>query len=150
MKYKRWYCLDHAYTHKVNYIDDVFDLKRFKKRSFTDFKELLNMPKEREAKQKAKNVLTSFLKTLAQDIIVKNEIFVLPCVNFGYIKITNTADPRRKDYFYDIESEGKIFTPKLTLDNRVVKMNKKHYKLRFNQNLRIQMMNLIKSGHKYM
>lgn len=149
MKYKRWCSLFHGHTFKVNYIDDVLDLERFTKRSFTDFKGLLGMPREREAKQKAKDVLTSFLKVLAQDLIVNNEIFIFPVRNFGYVKITNTANPRRKDYFYDIESEGKIFTPKLTLDNRLLKINKKHYKLRFNQVLRIQMMNLIQSGHKY-
>ena len=149
MKYKRWESNGFGYTFKINYIDDVLDLKRFEKRSFKSFKEVLKLKQEREASQIAKNVFTSFLKAVAHDLIVNNEIFVFPIPSFGYIKISNTANPKRKGYVYDIESDGKIWTPKLTLDKTLLKRNKKHYKLRFNQNLRLQMCDLIMSGHKY-
>lgn len=149
MKYKRWESFGFGYTFKINYIDDVLNVERQKKRSFTDFKELLGLHREREAKQKAKDVFTDFLKLLADDLIDNNEIFVFPKRGFGYIKIANTANPRRKDYFYDIESEGKIFTPKLLLDKSVLRITRKHYKLRFNQNLRIKMYLKISQGHKY-
>lgn len=149
MKYKRWESFGFGYTFKVNYLDDVLDLNRFKKRSFKDFKELLDKPTEREAKKLAKDVFTSFLKLLVVDLIENNEIFILPIRNFGYIKISNTANHRRKDYVYDIMSDGKIWTPKVFLHERVIKRNKKHIKLRFNQKIRIRMAELIQSGHKY-
>lgn len=149
MKYKRWEAFGFGYSFKINYIDDVFDLERFKKRSFKNFKELLGKPTEREAKQIAKNVFTSFLKLMVDDLIENNEIFVFPIRTFGYTKISNTANTRRKDYVYDILSDGKIWTPKLFLDERILKNNKKHFKLRFNQNIRNRMRELIESGHKY-
>ena len=149
MKYKRWEKFGFGYSFRINYIDDVLDLDRFKKRSFKDFKELLGKPTEREAKQIAKNVLTSFLKLVVTDLIENNEIFIFPLKDFGYVKISNTANPRRKDYFYDILSEGKIWTPKLFLNKDLIKKNKKHYKFRFTQEIRIRMAELIKSGHKY-
>jgi len=149
MKHKRWENRGFNYTYRVNYLDDVLDIDRFKKRKFTDFKELFKTNRERKAKKLGKDIFTDFLKLLSQDLIENNDIFVFPEKNFGYIKVTNTANSNRKDYRYNIESEGKIFTPRIKLDNRLLKRNKKHYKVRFNQKLRHKMYELITDGHKY-
>jgi len=149
MKYKTWEAYGNQFTYKVNLLDDVLDLTRFKNRPFVDFKEVLKMPREREAKKLAKDVFTFFLKRLAEDLIYENDIFVLPLPSFGYIKVANTANPRRKDYFYDIESDGKIWTPRIKLDPMNIRRTKKHYKVRFNRDLRNKMQDLIESGHKY-
>lgn len=149
MIYKQFTNDEISYAFKVNSISDVLDLNRFNKRSFSSFKELLKMKRETEAKKLAKDILVSFLKKLSQDLIVENNIYIFPSPKFGYIKVSNTADSSREDYVYDIESDGKIFTPKLRIDPKLVLRNKKHYKLRFNGTLRMQMFNLIQNGHKY-
>jgi hypothetical protein len=149
MRYEQFTSGDISYAYKINTISDVLDLKRFKKRSFNNFKELLKKNTEVEAKKLARDVFVSFLKKLSQDLIVENDIFVFPAPGFGYIKISNTADANREDYVYDIESNGKIWTPRMKLDPNIVKRNKKHYKLRFNEKLRNQMFELIQNGHKY-
>ena len=66
MKYKTWEAYGNQFTYRVNLLDDVLDLTRFKNRSFTDFKEVLKMPREREAKKLAKDVFTFFLKRVAR------------------------------------------------------------------------------------
>jgi len=149
MIYKQFTSDDISYAFKVNSISDLLDLDRFEKRSFGSFKELLKMDRETEAKKLAKDIFVSFLKKLSQDLIVENDIYIFPSPKFGYIKISNTADRKREDYVYDIDSDGKIFTPKLRIDPALVKRSKKHYKLRFNGTLRMQMYNLIQNGHKY-
>jgi hypothetical protein len=102
-----------------------------------------------EGKKLATDIFVSFLKKLAYQLIEENDIYIFPANGFGYIKISNTADPNRPDYVYNIESEGKIWTPRLKLDPELNKRNKKHYYLRFNQPLRQKMFELIRSGHKY-
>jgi hypothetical protein len=149
MKYKTWESFGTKFTFTVNMLDDVLDLNRFRRRSFTDFKTLLKVKREREAKKIAKDVFTAFLKKMSEDLIYENDIFVLPIPSFGYIKVSNTANPRRKDYFFDIESDGKIWTPKIKLNPENLRRTKKHYKVRFNQKLRNEMQVLIESGHKY-
>ena len=67
----------------------------------------------------------------------------------GYIKISNTANTKRFDYKYNVNTEGKIFTPRIKLDKRIHEINRKHYKVRFNQVLRQKMYELINDGHKY-
>ena len=149
MQYKQWESTGISYAFKLNLLDDVLDLDRFDKRSFKDFKELLRLDKERQAKRLAKKIYTDFLKLVAQDLIVNNDMFVMPMKGFGYIKVSNTANPNREDYVYDIESDGKIWCPRLRVDQEIQKKNKRHYKVRFNQTLRIQMADMILKGHKY-
>lgn len=149
MRYEQFESADISYAYKVNTIKDVLDLKRFPKRSFVNYKTLFNKRTEVEAKKLATDIFVAFLKKLAYQLIEENDIYIFPANGFGYIKISNTADPNREDYVYDIESEGKIWTPKLTLDPELNKRNKKTYKLRFNQPLRQKMYDMIKAGHKY-
>jgi len=149
MKYKMWKYKGKKFSFKVNYLDDVLNILRFKKRTFKDFKDLFNIDRERKAKKLAKDIFTDFLKTLSTDLIENNNIFVLPERNMGYVKISNTANPKRYDYTYNVNTEGKIFTPRIKLDKRIHERNKKHYKVRFNQLLRQRMFELINDGHKY-
>ena len=107
------------------------------------------MKRETEAKKLATDVFISFLKKLADDLIMENNIYIFPSPAFGYIKISNTADSNRDDYVYDIDSEGKIWTPKVKINSDITKRSKKHYKLRFNLKLRQKMFKLIQEGHKY-
>lgn len=149
MRYKQFESADISYAYKINSISDVLDLKRFPKRSFDNYKTLLNKRTEAEAKLLATAIFVSFLKKLAYQLIEENDIYIFPANGFGYIKISNTADTNRPDYVYDIESEGKIWTPRLKLDPELNKRNKKNYKFRFNQPLRQKMFELIRAGHKY-
>lgn len=149
MRYKQFESADISYAYKINSISDVLDIKRFPKRSFTNYKTLFNKQTEAEAKKLATDIFIAFLKKLAYQLIEENDIYILPANGFGYIKISNTADPKREDYVYDIESDGKIWTPRLKLDPELNKRNKKTYKFRFNQTLRHRMFELIKQGHKY-
>ena len=149
MKHKTWINKGFKFVYRVNYLDDVLDINRFKKRKFADFKDLFKMDRERKAKKLGKDIVTDFLKLLSEDLIDNNDIFVFPEKNFGYIKVTDTANSNRKDYIYNVDSEGKIFTPRIKLDDRIVKRNKKHYKVRFNQALRHKMYENITNGHKY-
>ena len=149
MRYNQFTFGGISYAYKINSISDVLDTNRFKKRSFNSYKELLNMRRETEAKKVATDVFVSFLKKLSEDLMVENNIYVFPSPGFGYIKISNTADVDRDDYVYDIESEGKIWTPRVKINSEITKRSKKHYKLRFNLNLRRKMFKLIQEGHKY-
>jgi len=149
MKYRTWINRGFRFGYKVNLLDDVLDIKRFTKRTFSSFKDLFKLDRERKAKKLAKDIFTDFLRLLAEDLIENNNIFVFPEKNFGYVKISNTANASRKDYVYNIESDGKIFTPRIKLDKRIFNRTKKHYKIRFNQLLRCKMFDLITSGHKY-
>jgi len=149
MKHKTWTNKGFKFAYRVNYLDDVLDISRFTKRKFTDFKDLFKMDRERKAKKLGKDIVTDFLKLLSEDLIDNNDIFVFPEKNFGYIKVTDTSNSNRKDYIYNVSSEGKIFTPRIKLDDRIVKRNKKHYKVRFNQTLRNKMYEKIIDGHKY-
>ena len=63
-KRKYWKNEDGGFFYKINYLDDILDISRFKKRRFKDFKELLKLRTEREAKKKAKDVFTDFLSVL--------------------------------------------------------------------------------------
>ena len=120
MKYVQWHTNGESFIVKINGINDVFDLHRFKyDNDFNSFKELVGGTRERESAQVAKNVFNDFLKLLAQDLIVNNEIFLMPFAQFGYIKMSNMADSRREDYVYDIQSEGKIWCPHIKLDKHV-------------------------------
>lgn len=148
-KNKYWKDNESGFYYKVNYLDDILDLSRFKNRKFKDFKELLSLKTEREAKKKAKDVFTDFLELMVDDLIESNDIFVLPIINMGYLKITNTANPERSDYRLEKTSSGKIYTPRLKLDKRITWKNKKYYKVRFNQKIRMRMFELITNGHKY-
>ena len=149
MRYKQFTNNDASYAYKVNSLSDVLDLKSFSKRSFNSFKSLLGMKTEAEAKKVATDVFNSFLDKLSKDLIEENNIFIFPSPGFGYLKISNTANDNRPDYVYDIESDGKIFTPRLKINKEITQRNKKHYRLRFNTKLRTRMYQLIKSGHKY-
>lgn len=149
MRYEQFDADGISYAYKINSTSDVLDLKRFPKRSFTNYKTLLNKKTEVEAKKLATDIFVLFLKKLAYQLIEENDIYIFPAEGFGYMKIANTANPNREDYVYDIESDGKIWTPKLKLDSELNKRNKKRYKFRFNQPLRQRMFELIKKGHKY-
>lgn len=149
MRYKQFESVDISYAYKINSISDVLDLSRFPKRSFDNYKSLFNMKTEVEAKKLATDIFVAFLKKLAYQIIEENDIYIFPANGFGYIKISNTADPKRPDYVYHIESDGKIWTPRLKLDPELNKRNKKRYKFRFNEPLRKRMAELIRNGHKY-
>jgi len=148
-KRKYWKNEDGGFFYKINYLDDILDISRFKKRRFKDFKELLKLRTEREAKKKAKDVFTDFLECMSEDLIEQNDAFVLPIIKMGYLKISDTADPKRIDFRYDQTAGGKIYTPRLKLDKRITLKNKKHYRVRFNQKIRMKMFQLIQNGHKY-
>ena len=149
MRYKYFERDGICFTFKINSVEDTLDLNRFKRRSFKDFKEVLKMNRERAAKKLAKDMVVSLLKRISHDLIYNNEIFIFPIPAFGYVKISNTANFNREDYVYDIESDGKIWTPKFKVNPDIWKKNKKHYKIRFNQTLRQKMFDLIQTGHKY-
>jgi len=149
MRYEQFVNDDATYAYKINSLSDVLSLDNFKKRSFSSYKDLLGTKTESEAKSIATHVFNSFLSKLSTDLIENNEIFVFPSPGFGYLKVSNTANENRSDYIYDIESDGRVFTPRLKINQEITKRNKKHYRLRFNTRLRTKMYHLIKSGHKY-
>ncbi len=78
MKYKTWKNSGFSFVYKVNYLDDVLDIGRFKKRKFSDFKELFKTNRERKAKKMGKDIFTDFLKLLSTDLVDNNDIFILP------------------------------------------------------------------------
>lgn len=148
MTYKEWKGHGVSYCFRWNGINDIFDTNRFPPK-FKSFSDLLNMGNERDAAQVAKDVFTDCMRLVAEDMIERNEIFIFPVQGFGYMKISNTANVRRPDYVYDIESDGKIYTPRIKLDPRIRENNKRHYRVRFNKVLRNRMADLILNGHKY-
>ena len=68
MKYRTWINRGFRFGYKVNLLDDVLDIKRFTKRTFSSFKDLFKIDRERKAKKLAKDIFTDFLKLLADDL----------------------------------------------------------------------------------
>lgn len=149
MRYEQFNSDGISYACLINSISDVLDLKRFQKRSFDNYRTLLKKSTEAEASKLATDIFVLFLKKLSYSLIEENDIYVFPFKDFGYLKISNMANPNREDYVYDINSDGKVWAPKLKLNNELNKINKKKYKFRFNEKLRMRMFELIKQGHKY-
>jgi hypothetical protein len=106
------------------------------------------MKQEREAKKMAKDVFTDFMTAVADEMI-NNNYFVFPRRGFGYMTISNTANPEREDYIYDIDTGGKIYSPRIKISEDVFTTPKRNYKVRFNQVLRNKMYNNIINGRKY-
>jgi len=133
-------------VYSINGINDVFNTKRF---PFSEFKELTGEVDERAAQQKAKNIFKDFLKLVADDIILENNIFILPVRGMGYIMIKRCENLDRDDYVYQFHSDGKIFTSRFKINDEYRERTKKIFKFRFNQVNRNRMADLIINGHKY-
>jgi len=137
---------DIDFVYSINGINDVFNTKRF---PFSEFKELTGEVDERAAQQKAKNIFKDFLKLVADDIILENNIFILPVRGMGYIMIKRCENLDRDDYVYQFHSDGKIFTSRFKINDEYRERTKKIFKFRFNQVNRNRMADLIINGHKY-
>tara|TARA_Y100001956_G_C4099600_1_gene176977 strand:- start:610 stop:1053 length:444 start_codon:yes stop_codon:yes gene_type:complete len=147
MKLKRFWFDTGSFYYIRNNVEDILNIKRFKS-PFKSFKEVCRTKTERKGKQIAKDMFTDMMQMIADDLI-KNDYFVLPRKNFGYMTIADTADPNRKDYVYSIETSGSVYSPILKLSKKELKTAKKNYKLRFNQHYRNIMCNEINNGGKY-
>jgi len=147
MKLKRFWYTEGSFYYVRNNVSDILNINRFKA-PFTSFKEVTKESTERKGKQIAKDMFTDMMSMMAEDLI-KNDYFIFPKKNFGYITITDTADPNRKDYVYNIETGGSIYSPIMKLNKLAFKTAKRNYKLRFNQYYRNIMCNKINDGNKY-
>ena len=147
MKLKRFWYREGSFYHVRNNMEDILNVNRFKA-PFKDFKEITKEKTERKGKQIAKDMFTDMMGMIADDLI-NNDYFVFPKRKFGYITITDTADPERDDYIYNISTGGSIYTPIIKLERSSLKTAKKNYKLRFNQYYRNIMCKEINDGRKY-
>ena len=137
-----------TFHYQVYSLMDIFNMKFFPTKRFSSFKNLLGMKVENSACNKAKKVFTDFLDLMSNDLIEKNDKFVFPKKGFGTIFITDMADRNHPNYFYNIETDGKIYSMKIS-SYPLIRKSKKHYWISLEKPKRIKMMKLIKSGHKY-
>lgn len=133
----------------MNTVTDILDLKRFKRRKFKGFKNLVGINYERQAAVKAKEIFNDFLMLMGQDLVDNNDCYVLAKRGFGYINVANIANPNSPDYVYNIETDGKIYGPKLKLDIRIMRFTRLHFRVEFGKELQTRLESQVAAGHKY-
>ena len=149
MKYEQHISDVASYSYRVNFLGDVLDLKRFKNRDFKDFKELFGTNRERKATVFAKQIFNDFLELMIDDLIYNNNIYLFPKLEFGYIKISDIANPNNPNYVFNIETDGKIFGPKIKLDKRILRKTRMHFNIEFGKEIQEKFNKELAAGHKY-
>jgi len=137
-----------TFHYQIYSLMDIFNMKLFPTYRFVSFKTILNHKVENTACNKAKKIFIDFLDLMSNDLIEKNDTFIFPKKGFGIMKVMNTADKNHPGYFYNIDTEGKIYSIQISSYQLRTK-TKKYFWCSLEKPKRIKMMRLIKSGHKY-
>lgn len=147
--YQNYFEKDERVFYQRNNVRDLFDKKRFKPKNFKDLKSLTGDDGDKKALYRCVRMFKYFIKLVADDMVNNRDAFIFPFVDFGYMSVADTTDTDSPRYRYNHDTEGRNYTGRIYLTDRIRKYNKKHYCLRLNRTYRKQIFELVKNGLKY-
>jgi len=137
------------FWYQINNVEDLIDLEDNPYFKYNSFAEFFDMTKERQAKQKAKDIISDFFSMIADDMIENNDFFVFPQYRFGRMYVGDISSFTWKRQGDIIETGGKRMGLKLIINQMTNRYSSKMFRGRFNRVNSQRVLNNVLKGHKY-